>query len=270
MITGAENSKKALETMELFKSGYSSSQSVAGAWCSEINLSFDEAVTVSAGFGWKNGCSEKTGALAGAVMVIGSIFSSGGTDSASRQSLYEIIKEYEKRLDSELTGNEPDECITAGIASAVLENFIREYERNIFRRERKINIRIVTFGNFDIFVDGISVRFRRSKSREALAYLVDRRTSCSKKQIAAVLFEDRLYDRGCQKYVDNILRGMISDLEAAGAGQLIKHRSNSYSVNPSVCDCDYYEYLDGNHKIHLIDEYMSQYSWSEDTLAALR
>lgn len=131
-------------------------------------------------------------------------------------------------------------------------------------------IEIVTFGNFCVYVNGTYVKFRRSKSREALAFLVDRGTPCTKKQIAACIFEDHVYDRSYQKYTDNILRALISDLKNAGAGELIVHTSNCYSVNKNICICDYYDYLQGKRRKSYIDEYMSQYSWAEDTLALLR
>lgn len=52
-----------------------------------------------------------------------------------------------------------------------------------------------TFGNFEFFVNGKPVNFSRSKSKEMLAYLIDRRGAMvSKKELIAVLFEDKEYD----------------------------------------------------------------------------
>lgn len=301
MMTDTENSKKAVRAMELFRMGYNCSQSVAGAWCEDINMPFETAVTVSAGFGGGMGrMREVCGAVSGAFMVLGTVFSTGKPDPESKRAMYEIIQAYAARFKEENQFNSiicremlglsgPQSAVPSertdeyykkrpcqniiGLAAALLEEFITEEKLSEIKKsaekERPFT-EIFAFGNFDIKTGGKSVKFRRSKSREALAYLVDRRTSCTKKQIAAVLFEDRVYDRSCQKYVDNILRGMTEDLEAAGAGDLIEHRSNSYAVNASACWCDYYEYLDGNVKVRTTDEYMSQFSWSEETLAALR
>ena len=62
-----------------------------------------------------------------------------------------------------------------------------------------------TFGNFDLLVDGVTVQFKRSKSKELLAYLIDRRgMSVSRKEIAAVLFEDAPCGLSRQKYLDAI------------------------------------------------------------------
>ncbi len=294
------NNEKARKAMELFRMGYNCSQSVAGAWCDEINLSMDTAVRISAGFGGGMGrMREVCGAVSGAFMILGMVFSTGNPDPESKKYMYEIIQAYAARFKEEnrfgsiicremlgLKGAEAPvpaarteeyykkrpcpEII--GMASALLEEFItpeRLSEYSALSGNRK-NIRIVTFGNFGVYVNGKAVKFKRSKSLEALAFLVDRRTPCTKKQIAACLFEDRTYDRSCQKYVDNILRALKSDLDEAGAGSLLVHSSNSYSVNASECTCDYYEYIEGRITVRKNDEYMSQYSWAEETLASIR
>ena len=58
-----------------------------------------------------------------------------------------------------------------------------------------------TFGNFELFVNGKPVFFAREKSKEMLAYLIDRRGAVvNKKEIMGILFEDREYDRELQGY----------------------------------------------------------------------
>ena len=39
---------------------------------------------------------------------------------------------------------------------------------------RDKRVRVQTFGGFDVFVDGKPLEFKRSKSKELLAYLIDR------------------------------------------------------------------------------------------------
>jgi len=132
------------------------------------------------------------------------------------------------------------------------------------------SIKIICFGNFGITVNDRPVHFRRSKSMEVLAFLVDRRSACSRKQIAAAIFEDRSYDRSCQKYLDNIIRDLQEDLKTAGISELLMHENNLYSVNREICSCDYFDYIEyyrPTYKFH--GEYMSQYSWSEVTLSIL-
>jgi len=294
-MTGTEKNKKAAEALNLYDRGYNCSQAVAGAWCGDVNLPFETAVMISSGFGGGMGkMREVCGAVSAAFMILGMACSNGMPGTEPKKEMYDLVRRYAERFKEEneaasvlcrditgISGAAAEEfhdelsvklrkqkCRQViALASALLEEFITDEMKQKMAGK---SIEIVTFGNFAVYVNGKSVKFRRSKSCEALAFLVDRRTPCTKKQIAAVLFEDRTYDRSCQKYVDNILRGMTDDLREAGAEELVLHTSNSYSVNQQACVCDYYEYLNGNRKRLMADEYMSQYSWAEDTLASLR
>lgn len=131
---------------------------------------------------------------------------------------------------------------------------------------------IRTFGSFEVFVNDQIVHFSRSKAKEMLAYLVDRRgSSVSRKEIFAVLFGDDVYDHGKQAYLTNIVRDLQNSLETAGISEILVRKYNTYAVNSKMFTCDLYEYDKGDvaslNQFH--GEYMAQYSWSEDTLATL-
>ena len=80
-----------------------------------------------------------------------------------------------------------------------------DYATSVYPQTAVPHIEAHTFGNFDLLVDGVTVQFKRSKSKELLAYLIDRRgMSVSRKEIAAVLFEDAPYGLSRQKYLDAI------------------------------------------------------------------
>lgn len=133
--------------------------------------------------------------------------------------------------------------------------------------KRDALLRVQCFGNFDVFTpDGKPLHFERSKSKEVLAYLVHRHgSSCTKKEIAAVLFEDMPYDAKQQIYVQKIMASLVKSLKAVGAVQVIEKSYNSISVNTSKIDCDYYRFeeLDGGAVNAFQNEYMSQYYWAE-------
>lgn len=133
-------------------------------------------------------------------------------------------------------------------------------------------IRVQCFGNFEIFSDGVPLVFSRSKSKEALAYLVDRKgAGVSKKELAAVLLEDKQYTRGTQSYVHIIITEMISALTKNHAEDIIIKNRNLYAVDPSKFNCDFYEYEKGN--VQAINsyrgEYMSNYGWAEFRIGTL-
>ena len=91
-------SDKYKKAVEIFKKGFNCSQSVAGAWCEEMGLPFDTAVKIAAGFGGGMGrMREVCGAVTGAFMVLGTIFSTGAPDPQSKKKMYVIIQEFAER-----------------------------------------------------------------------------------------------------------------------------------------------------------------------------
>lgn len=127
-------------------------------------------------------------------------------------------------------------------------------------------IRAVTFGQFDLLVDGQAVHFGRAKSKELLAYLVDRQGGgVTKREVAAILFEDQEYNRSIQDYINKIVKELEISLNDAGAAAVFVKKRNYYAVDPSQFTCDFYEYEKGDPAAinAYRGEYMTQYSWSE-------
>ena len=127
-------------------------------------------------------------------------------------------------------------------------------------------LKVQCFGNFDVFTpDGKPLHFERSKAKEVFAYLVHRHgSSCTKKEIAAILFEDMPYDNKQQTYVQKIVASLVKSLKAVGADSVIRKTYNNISVDPEKLDCDYYRFqeLDAGAVNAYECEYMSQYYWA--------
>lgn len=157
----------------------------------------------------------------------------------------------------------------------VTQKAIKEELKNLRYRlepEKKRGVYIHTFGQFDIEVDGEPVWFNRAKSKETLAFLVDRRGGgVTKREIAAVIFEDSCYSRNIQDYMGKILKDMENALRSVGIEEMLIKKYNYYAVNEKYFRCDLYDYLDGKTGAENLfrGEYMSQYSWAEMTLAKL-
>ena len=133
-------------------------------------------------------------------------------------------------------------------------------------------LRVQCFGNFEVFGPNGVVRFRRSLSKEALAYLVDRRGACCTiGEICSVLWEDRTTDKGLKSQCRVIMGSLKKDLESAGAGDVIVKNWNTWGIDASKVSCDYYDFLKG--KTGAVNsfrgEYMMQYSWAEMTVGRL-
>lgn len=131
-----------------------------------------------------------------------------------------------------------------------------------------------TFGQFDLFVNGKAVHFNRAKSKEVMAYLIDRRGGgVTRREIAAVIFEDSQYSKNIQDYTGKIIRDLEHTLEAEGIPDLLVKNFNYYAVNTDKLRCDYYDYMNARDKtaveVPFCGEYMNQYSWAEDTIGAL-
>jgi two-component SAPR family response regulator len=134
-------------------------------------------------------------------------------------------------------------------------------------------LRIQCFGNFEAFSkDGKRIRFARSLSKEALAYLVDRRgAGCTINELCTVLWEDRQADVNLKSQCRVILSSLCKDLKAVGAEGILVKMWNTWGVDAAKISCDYYDFLRSEtgavKKFH--GEYMAQYSWAETTIGAL-
>lgn len=122
------------------------------------------------------------------------------------------------------------------------------------------------FGNFDIFVNGKSLSFERSKSKELLAYLVDRRGSTvTAGQLRAVLWEDAEDEKSTSNYLQQVKKDLTATLKREGITNILITSWNKYAIDVNAIECDYYDYLDNKPEgIRAYNgEYMSQYSWGE-------
>ena len=121
-------------------------------------------------------------------------------------------------------------------------------------------VRIQTFGNFEVFIDGEPVAFARERTKELLAYLVDRGTLCTTAQIAAVLGSD-LSD----SYIRKLRKDLFDTFRAAGCGDVLIQQWNKQGIRTDLVDCDYYDWKRGLpwaiNSYH--GEYMTQYGWAE-------
>lgn len=130
----------------------------------------------------------------------------------------------------------------------------------------KIEIRC--FGNFDVSFRGVPVKFKYRKSRELLAYLVDRRgTLCTRREIEAAIFEDEKHE----EYLTKLRRDLINTFESLGVQDAFNIQKGQIGINRAKLHCDYYDYLNGKSGAQkkFLGEYMSQYSFAEETLAGL-
>ena len=150
-----------------------------------------------------------------------------------------------------------------------LENLRNPLQSTAAQTEEK-RLRVICFGSFEAFVGDKPLTFHRGRSKELLAYLIDRRGAvCSMGELLGILFEDD-NSNSRKSWLRTLVQDLKQSLEAAGVGDVLIKGWNSLSVNCEKIDCDYYKLLEGN-PLALNDycgEYMSQYSWAEMSLGA--
>ena len=138
--------------------------------------------------------------------------------------------------------------------------------RRPVRQQKKL--RAIAFGNFQILYGGEHVKFKYQKTKEMLAYLIDRRGSmCKSSELMSVLFEDDTH----QKYYNQLRLDLINTLKSLGCESVILQSRGMLGISAAELECDYYDYLNG--KKELVElyngEYMAQYSFAEFTNANL-
>ena len=171
-------------------------------------------------------------------------------------------------------GNYRDEAFdmhaSGYIVKPITPEKVKKELRNL-RRPVKIvkKLQINVFGNFEVYFDGNPLKFRYSKSKELLAYLVDRRGAlCTVSELMAILFED---DEGHETYFKSIRKDLIDTLTEVGCGNAIVIQHGKLGINRDNVYCSYFDLLDGKVKLKDVyhGEYMTQYSFSEYTNANL-
>ena len=130
------------------------------------------------------------------------------------------------------------------------------------------HVRVKTFGSFDIFVNDKLVKFHMAKCKELLAYLVDRQGGSVKRaELAAVIWEDKPYDRKLQKQLDVYIRSLRQTLQDYEIADIMEQQRGTLRVLPEKIDCDLYRFFAGD--VEVINsyrgEYMSAYSWASIT-----
>ena len=126
------------------------------------------------------------------------------------------------------------------------------------------------FGTFEVFHKGQVLSFKRTKAKELLAVLIDRNgAGMTGKQICAVLWPEDSDDTKNMDYFRHLMQDLRNALEAVGAGSILCQEQYRYRVDPAQINCDYHSYLRWGTPT-FFGEYMSQYSWAEDTCGSLQ
>ena len=135
-------------------------------------------------------------------------------------------------------------------------------------RKNQKPLEVKCFGNFEVYAKGEKLTFKRSKTKELFAFLIDRNgAGVTIAEIGVALWENDEAQKN-QNYIHQLFRDLRQTLEAIGMEDAFERNNYLYSVNPEKIDCDYFHYLKTG-KPNFFGEYMTQYSWAEGTCGLL-
>ena len=156
------------------------------------------------------------------------------------------------------------------IVKPITPEKVKKELANLRKPVKLVNkLQINVFGNFEVYYDGNPLKFKYTKSKELLAYLVDRRGAlCTVSELMVVLFED---DEGHETYFKSLRKDLIDTIEAVGCGDSIIIQRGKLGIKKENVYCNFFDLLDGKVKLEDVyhGEYMTQYSFSEYTNANL-
>ena len=140
------------------------------------------------------------------------------------------------------------------------------YLREPIAEKSNQRVKVQTFGNFELFVDGKPLTFARIKTKELLAYLVNRRGAyCGNDEIVAAIWEDKADSQALKSHFRHLVADLTKTLTDKNIGSMLVKKHGYLAVDPGTFQCDLYDFFSG--KPHAVNsytgEYMAQYSWAE-------
>ena len=150
-----------------------------------------------------------------------------------------------------------------------VEDVQSEIDNILGVRQKEKLLRVRCFGNFEVYVKEEKLAFKRLKTKELFAFLIDRNgAGMTAKQICAVLFPDDTDDIKNAAYLRQLFLDLKNTLKSVGAEAVLCHETPCYRIDTGLIKCDYISYLEtGKPEFH--GEYMTQYSWAEETCGML-
>ena len=144
-----------------------------------------------------------------------------------------------------------------------------EIDHIIGQKAKERLLTVKCFGNFEVYHQREPLAFKRTKTKELLAFLIDRKgAGITTKEMCAILWEEDTDDKKNLNSLYQLLSDLYGTLKEVGAESILIQTGPTYAIDVQRLDCDYYSYLNIG-KPQFIGEYMSQYSWAEQTCGLL-
>lgn len=141
-----------------------------------------------------------------------------------------------------------------------------------FLKKQRQTLVVKTFGNFTLMYENKVVKFTRTKSEELIGYLIYKNGSSVKtKELVSVLYGDNADSVKSAANFRNLVVDVKHTLGELEIQNFFIAEYNNFGINPEVVKCDYYDFLAGEPSAikRYAGEFMSQYSWAEETAGFL-
>lgn len=139
-------------------------------------------------------------------------------------------------------------------------------------KEAQHSIFVQCLGDFQVYYNGNPIIFSSKKAKELFALLVDRKGAIiSSVEAIELLWEGRKIDKRAQSLYRVVLSRLIRTFMNIGITDIVKRTYGGCYVDITKFKCDYYNLIKKDSPLlsNFYGEYMSQYSWAEDTHGTL-
>lgn len=197
----------------------------------------------------------------------------------SIKTFREKVQKYRKEIIFiGITENKNDcyKAINIDFNGALLLPFNQErFNECILKLKEKIlkhDVFIQTMPNFNLFIDGKTVFLKNSKSKEILAYLVNKKgDSVTNKDLISEIWPSKLLDEkalNCCRVAVHNLKKFLND---NGILYILHSSGRERCVNRDDFGCDLYKLYDNDMQyISKYDgRYLEEYSWAEPTKGSI-
>lgn len=143
----------------------------------------------------------------------------------------------------------------------------------LLRKPTDLNVlKVVTFGQFEVFYNSRPLSFNGKKTKELFALLINKHGQILKSEEAfSCLYEGKEYNRSNMSAYYKIVKRLHDYLASIGLSDVLKIQNGSLYLNCENIQCDYFDFLKRNRNAieSFVGIYMSDYWWGEDTIGTL-
>lgn len=119
------------------------------------------------------------------------------------------------------------------------------------------------FGSFGIRYGNETLIFKRRKSKEFFAYLINcMGAEVSEDRLRCILWEESEDTKEKRSYIRNLAHDIRSTFKQAGVENILINTKGTYRIDTQKIECDYYNWVN-NTSPKPVGEYMEEYEWAE-------